>query len=135
MESALYKPMQVVSSARSLYRHPFTTSWLWMLVVCNGFFGLLNLVFYIYGITFSFITLAFSISAFGMAVGTYWLLHWKKSGLLLILGCVVLDMVVSLAYGNQDMFLHNLLSDFLSLGMLFLVLQIGNEQKPWNNLK
>jgi len=106
-----------------------------MLVIINGLFGVSVAVSFFLGIHFTFTLLAISLVAFLIATGAYRLLLWKKSGFYLIAGGLAAHLLLNTITLKPNLIVGGLVNAITSLGLLYLVLQIGRDHKPWDALK
>jgi L-lactate permease len=72
-----------------------------------------------------------ALMSLGVAVGAYMILQWKKMGFYIVVGCVVLNVLVSVLGGSG---LASISGAVIGLGILYYVLQYPKDNKAWNHL-
>jgi hypothetical protein len=122
------------ASTSSFYRHPVTTYWLRTMVIMNILYGVFLLVTLFFGSSILSTSLVIPLTTLLTAVGAYWLLRWKKRGFYLIVGSLIIHLALNMIKGDPFMILRGLANLTTSLGLLYMVLQIGNVNKPWDHL-
>ena len=123
--------MQSSSSEQQAVRTSTTTAWLWIVVVLNAVVGLYSFTLIgtmtALGLSpFTLIVGAFL--SFGIAVGAYLILQWKKMGFYIAAGCVAINIILNFGVGT-------IVSGLLGLGVLYYVLQYPKDNKAWDHLK
>ena len=101
----------------------------------NVLFGVFQLVTFFFSGSDPFPRAAMALAAFSIAAGAFLLLQWKKLGFYLVYGGYAVHVALHMITGDPFVFVRGLTNMLISLGLLYAVLQIGNENKPWNQLK
>jgi hypothetical protein len=127
--------METASSGQPAVRTKTTTIWLWIVVVLNVIFGFMS-----FGVIGTLTALGLSPAtaiigaflSFGVAVGAFMILKWKKMGFYIVSGCIAINILVAI-FGDGNVW-SAILGGLLSLGVLYYVLQFPKENKAWNHL-
>ena len=95
--------MQTSSPEQPAVRTKTTTVWLWIVIILNALVGLLSFTqigtLADLGISPLFLIVS-ALLSLGVAVGTYMILQWKKMGFYIVVGCIVLNVLVSILGGS-----------------------------------
>ena len=126
--------MQTSSPEKPAVRTNITTIWLWIVIILNGIVGLLPFTqigtLVALGISPLYLIVS-ALLSLGVAVGAYMILKWKKMGLYIVVGCIALNVVVSLIGGNG---FGSVAGAVIGLAILYYVLQYPKDNKAWNHL-
>jgi hypothetical protein len=127
--------METASSGQPAVRTKTTTVWLWIVLVLNVIVGFMSfsLIGTMTGLGLSPVPLIIgALMSFGVAVGAYMIMQWKKMGFYIIAGCVVINILVAIfGGGNAGSAIGG---GLLSLGILYYVLQYPKDNKAWSHL-
>ena len=126
--------MQTSSPEQPAVRTKTTTIWLWIVIILNVIVGLLSFTqigtLADLGINPVFLIVS-AVLSLGLAVGAYIILQWKKMGFYIAVGCIVLNVLVSIIGGSG---LTSIIGGIIGLGILYYVLQYPKDNKAWNHL-
>jgi hypothetical protein len=126
--------MQTSSPEQPAVRTKTTTVWLWIVIILNALVGLLSFTqigtLADLGISPLFLIVS-ALLSLGVAVGTYMILQWKKMGFYIVVGCIVLNVLVSILGGSG---FASIAGAVIGLGILYYVLQYPKDNKAWNHL-
>jgi hypothetical protein len=126
--------MQTSSPEQPAVRTKTTTVWLWIVIILNAIVGLLSFTqigtLADLGISPLFLIVS-ALLSLGVAVGTYMILQWKKMGFYIVVGCIVLNVLVSILGGSG---FTSIAGAVIGLGILYYVLQYPKDNKAWNHL-
>jgi hypothetical protein len=127
--------METASSGQPAVRTKTTTVWLWIVLVLNviGGFMSFSLIGSMTALGLSPVPLVISaLMGFGVAVGAFMIMQWKKMGFYIIAGCVTINVLVALfGGGNVGTAIGGAI---VGLGILYYVLQYPKENKAWSHL-
>jgi hypothetical protein len=126
--------MQTSSPEQPAVRTKTTTIWLWIVIILNAIVGLLPFTqigtLADLGIN-PFFLIVSALLSLGVAVGAYMILQWRKMGFYIVVGCIVLNVLVSILSGSG---LGSISGAVIGLGILYYVLQYPKDNKAWNHL-